>query len=130
MSVSIRHRYHYGNVLINTKKVISGDCVTGNTIPALRKNGGYCYMPFGGVIDEDSVMRSAIAVKLVNVTGFWWNDIAMGSDGYEIPLGHAIKGYLMNNQYFIAIKDDKPLHWDIARQPKNYHTDNVVSIRK
>lgn len=130
MSVSIRHRYHYGNVLINTEKVISGDAVTGNTIPALNKDGSYCYRPFGGVIDEDSVMKQATAVKLVNVTGFWWNEIGMGSDGYDIPIGHAVKGYYLNDHFFIAIKNDKPLHWPIAQQPTNYHTNNVVNIRQ
>lgn len=128
MRVSIRHRYNYGNVLMNTEKVISGDVVTGNTIPALLKNGQLLYKPFGGVIDDDSVMKNAQAVKLVNVTGFWWNDIGMGRDGYEIPIDHAVKGYLLNDRYYIAIKNDKPLHWPAAKQRTNYHTDNVVNM--
>ncbi|USD35550.1 MULTISPECIES: hypothetical protein [Vibrio] len=129
MSVSIRHRYHYGNVLINDEKVITGDAITGNAIPALRKNGSLRYMPFGGVIDEDCVFGNAIPVKLVNLTCFWWNDIGMGSDGYEIPLNHAVKGYLFHGKYYVAIRNDQPLHWEIQRPTTNYHTENVVSIR-
>jgi len=129
MSVSIRHRYNYANVLINTDKVISGGAVTGNTIPAVLKDGSLYYLPFGGVIDDDSVMKNAKAVKLVNVTGFWWNAMGMGRDGYEIPIGHAVKGYLLNDRYCIAIKNDKPLHWPAGQQRTNYHTDNVVNIQ-
>ncbi len=130
MSVSIRHRYHHGNVIINTEKVVTGNTITGNTIPAMLLGGQYWYKPFGGVFDEDSVMKNAQVVKLVNITGFWWNDIGMGNDGYEIPLGHAVKGYLLNERYYIAIKDDRPLHWNLEGPATNYHTNNVVNIRK
>lgn len=129
MSVSIRHRHNHANVLISAEKVISGGAVTGNTIPAMLKDGRLYYLPFGGVIDDDSVMKHAKAVKLVNVTGFWWNAMGMGNDGYEIPIGHAVKGYLLNNRYYIAIKNDKPLHWPVVQQRTNYHTDNVVNIK-
>ncbi len=118
MSVSIRHRYHYGNVIINQEKVVQGKAITGVTIPALLRNGEYCYKPFGGVIDDDSVMRQVQRVKLVNLTGFWWDDIGM-SEGYEIPMGHAVKGYLFNDRYYVAIKDDQPMHWLILRHPRS-----------
>lgn len=117
MSVSICHRHNYANVLINTENVISGCTVTGNTIPAMLKDGRLHYMPFGGVIDDDSIMKNAHAVKLVNVTGFWWNDMGAGRDGHTIPAGHAVKGYLLNDRYYIAIKNDKPLHWPLTQRP-------------
>lgn len=131
MSVSIRHRYHGGNVLINTEKVINGNSVaiTGNTIPALLRNGTYRYRPFGGVVDEEAMTKDDIRLKIVNVTALWWNDIGFGDDCYRIPANHYIKGYLINEKYYIAIKDDKPLHWEVTLPVKNYHTDNVVSIR-
>lgn len=131
MSVSIRHRYHYGNVLINTQKVVAGDAVTGNTIPALKKDGSFLYLPFGGVIDDDAnSSKELVVVKLVNITGFWWNDMAMGSDCYDIPLDHVVKGFCINGRYYLAIRDDKPIHCQHTRQRVNYHTDNVVSINQ
>ena len=130
MSVSIRYRHNNANVLMNTEKVITGNAVTSNTIPALLRGGSYCFKPFGGVIDEDSMMRTAQAVKLVNVTGFWWNDMGMGPDGYDIPLGHAVKGYFQNGRYYIAIRNDQPIHWPITRQQQNYRPDNVYPLRR
>ncbi len=129
MAVSIRHRYHYGSIAINEFGVVCGDALTGNKIPALMRDGEYLYRPFGGVIDEDSLMQNAKPVKLVNITGFWWNDLGMGSDGYEIPIDHAVKGYFLNDKYYLAIKNDKPLHWPLQQVGKNYKTDNVFSMR-
>lgn len=114
MSVSIRHNHYYGNMIINQEKVVQGKAITGVTIPALLRSGEYCYKPFGGVIDDDSMMKQAQRVKLVNLTGFWWDGIEI-NEGYEIPMGHAVKGYLLNDRYYVAIKDDKPMHWQISR---------------
>ncbi|ELP5729276.1 hypothetical protein QTV44_002542 [Vibrio vulnificus] len=131
MSVSIRHRYHYGNVLINSQKVVSGDAMTGNKIPALKKDGSFLYLPFGGVIDDDvSNNKEMMVVKLLNITGFWWNDMAMGSGCYEIPIDHAVKGFCINGRYYLAIRNDKPIHWPHIIPRTNYHTDNVVSMNQ
>lgn len=129
MAVSIRHRYHYGNVLISDSKVIHGDALTSNTIPALLKNGEYCYKPFGGVIDDDSVMGSVQRVKLVNLTGFWWNDVGMG-EGINIPVGHAVKGYVLDERYYVAIKDDKPLHWPLPVSSPSRPRNNVAYLKR
>ncbi len=130
MSTSIRHRYHGGNVYINTEKVITGNAITANNIPALTKSDRYRYHPYLGVIDDSAPPEGAEPVKLVNITGFWWNDIGMGSDGHEIPINSIVKGYYINGGYYIAIADDKPIHLPLAaREPKNYHTDNVFPIR-
>ena len=129
MSVSIRHRYHHGNVIINQSKVVIGSALTGVNIPASLKSGEYCYRPFGGVIDDDSVMRSATRVKLMNITGFWWDDSGLG-DCYDIPLGHATKGYFLDGSYYVAIKDDRPIHWEVNQPRMNYRTNNVVNMGK
>lgn len=128
MQVCIRHAYHYGNVLINTKGVVSKGTLTNNTIPALLADQSLHYKPFGGAIENASVMPSVQAVKLVNITAFWWSDMPIGQ-GYEIPSGHAVKGFYMNGQYYIALKSGHPIHWPIERKPTNYHTDNVTPIR-
>lgn len=129
MSVSIRHHYHGGNVYINTKKVILGHAVTGVTIPALRCNGQYRYKPFGGILDDEyGSAKELQVVKLVNLTGFWWNDIAFGDDGIDIPVNHIVKGYYFNDRYYIAIKNDQLIHWYCEPVTTNYHTDNVVDM--
>lgn len=132
MSVSIKFHYHYGNIYINLDGVIHGSALTGNTIPALRKNGDWWYRPFGGVIDEELAKRNARyrPVKLLNIRGFWWNDLGMGEDGYEIPSGHLTKGYYFNDRYYLAILDDAPIHWpsNQANTHVDYHTNNVFML--
>ncbi|PMM60669.1 hypothetical protein [Vibrio lentus] len=98
MSVSIRHRYHHGNVIINQSKVVIGSALTGVNIPASLKSGEYCYRPFG--------------------------------DCYDIPLGHATKGYFLDGSYYVAIKDDRPIHWEVNQPRTNYRTNNVASMGK
>ncbi|HFQ4951150.1 TPA: hypothetical protein ACGUO9_004191 [Vibrio vulnificus] len=132
MSVSIKHHYHYGNVYINENGVICGKALTGNTIPALRTNGDLRYLPFGGVIDDEfaKACEQYRPVKLLNISAFWWNDLGMGEDGYEIPLDHITKGYYFNDRYYLAILNDVPIHWqsDKVHARTNYHTNNVFYL--
>ncbi|EJG0999624.1 hypothetical protein C4G52_RS22200 [Vibrio parahaemolyticus] len=123
----IRHRYHYGSILINEHKAVAGEHVTGNTIPAKRKNGELAYEPYGGVCDY-AFKGKMQKVKLVNIISFFWDDDGM-TEEYAIPLNHVVLGFFMQGKYFIAIKDDKPIHWEEETPRTNYHTNNVHGIR-
>ncbi len=123
----IRHRHHYGSGLINEQKVIFGELITDNKIPAKRKNGEFQYEPYGGVCDH-AFSGKMQKVKLANIISFYWDDNGM-SEEYPIPLNHVVLGFYMNGKYFIAIKDDKPIHWEEETPRTNYHTDNVYGIR-
>lgn len=126
MAVSIRHRFNYANVVINENKVVMGRAISHTSIPAKLKNGELLYKPFGGVMDYQSECRR---VKLVNIEKFWWNEDGFG-DGIEIPNGHALLGFYDHDRFYIAIRDDKPIHWEIEPDRPSYFTDNIVPMNR
>ncbi|EJE4208737.1 hypothetical protein [Vibrio alginolyticus] len=126
-NVAIRHRYHYGSIIINPAGVVMGSSsITGNSIPALKLDGSRHYLPFGGIVDDKLVLPAVQRVKLVNITALWFDEFAMGPP-IEIPIGHAIKGFLIEGRYMIAINENRPLHWKLEVQDRKPN-DNVVNI--
>jgi hypothetical protein len=112
MDVSIRHRYNHASTVVSPSGVVFGKPLCGNHIPAKGRDGQLHYRPFGGVID-DAISGNHQCVKLVNISDFFWNDMGMGQ-GCSIPRHHVVKGCYFNNCYYIAIKNDLPVHFEDA----------------
>ncbi|MDS1996472.1 hypothetical protein [Vibrio parahaemolyticus] len=74
--LTIRHRYHYGNVDINKDGVIDGKAITKNEIPALRKDGEYIYRPYKGSLDNVYLLHVQ-KVKLVNIVAFTHDELGI-----------------------------------------------------
>lgn len=123
--VSIRHKYHYGNVTINPNGVITGKALTGNNIPAQLKDGSLHYRPFAGILDDDLGLHQP--VKLVNITAIWWDDSAAGNPDIVIPERHFLLGTFYNDSYYITLRNREILTWPRPNE-KQVRKNNVVSL--
>lgn len=78
------------------------------SIPAVKKTGQMVYHPFGGVCDHD-YDGDKKPVRLYGISEFLWDENE--KEGYKIPPGHYVLGFFIGGRYYIAIKDDMPVHW-------------------
>jgi hypothetical protein len=103
----IRYRHNHTAVVLTAegKQECPTNIVTGNTIPALRRNEGPLLLPFGGFIDESFVDATTDQfVKLVGVAACCdeeetWTDV---------PDGHYVIGVHRNGRYFVLLRGGAP----------------------
>ncbi|CAK2056264.1 conserved hypothetical protein [Vibrio crassostreae] len=104
---TIRYKHNYAYVNLNGINTPDTKAMSGRSIPALRKNGEYRFMPFSGFIKHDQTQGVQL-VKLINIVGFTFDD--MGITGwYEIPLDNYCVGIYQHGTYKVILRDGLPV---------------------
>ncbi|GEM79574.1 hypothetical protein [Vibrio superstes] len=105
-SIRYKHNYRFVTLYPSITPDRLGNLISGNTIPALLKNGDQKFAPYKGSIDIkecDGLQR----VKLVHIKGWSPTD---GETGlwYDMPPEHYIVGAYKNDGYYIVLFDNMP----------------------
>lgn len=121
----IRFRHNYSVVELSaTGMVGNSKILTGNTIPALLKDGESCFKPYGGDVDYRFIGQSP-RVKLIGIIA--WQD---ASDvWHDLPSDHYLVGVYLKRCYRILLKEGKPLIFQLSSVPKK-QTGEVVELRR
>ncbi len=127
-NVSIRYRHNDGNTVISAKTgVLTGKCITSNTIPGLLKNGERVFFPFAGAINKLSNTSNIQKVKLVGIISVWMNEFGFG-EPYSIAINDCCLGYYLNDCFYLALEFNRPVHWPRITQAIRQRTDNVIYL--
>lgn len=103
---AIRYRHNYNHVTMNSDEVISGNSISGNRIAALLKNGDTRLAPFGGFLDNVSIIHVQ-KVKLVNLVA--WTTDDTGLTGWvAIPKNCYVEGIYLHCEYHVVTVNGRP----------------------
>ncbi|MEZ8733873.1 hypothetical protein [Vibrio sp. 10N.239.312.D08] len=110
MTVVVRCSYRGEQTLIGEDGIITGKGVQGAKLARALPFGNISLHDFGGVMDHSAPCKGALKVKICFVTGFQWS---LNESMHEIPRDSFTLGYLLNENLYVAIKENEPMHWPI-----------------
>lgn len=109
---SIRYRHNQTLVTLTPKGLLyENKIVTGDTIPALLRNGERHFAPYRGGIDI-SKAGDIQRVKLVKIESWSPDDSGMGA-WYDIPKNAYLVGVYLNWRYYIVLRNNRPLIYEV-----------------
>jgi hypothetical protein len=103
----IRHRYHYGSIVLSEHGVLFGQSVIGNNVAVKLKNGEFAYYPYLGaanIVPIGNLKR----VKIVNLTGYTFDEDGL-RDWNQIASDHYAVGAWLNGGIYVLLKDGHPI---------------------
>ncbi|WP_281188421.1 hypothetical protein [Vibrio harveyi] len=104
--IVLRHRYHYGSLVVSEKGALNGSSIVNDQIPAILRNGEYAYKPYRGVLNDVGLINIQL-VKLVNLTDYTYDPD--GFNGWiRIPNKHYVVGVFLHGGYYLLLKHDRP----------------------
>ncbi|ENI4487370.1 hypothetical protein ABXZ88_003242 [Vibrio fluvialis] len=113
MGISVKHYVGDQTIAINETKALDPTGQYSNSVGVLRQSEDLTYLPLGGVIDSEQAKKHR-RIKIVNICEFFWDELAQ-STPYSIPNGHITVGAFIDDKCYIAIADDKPVHYSPAK---------------
>ncbi|GAL28511.1 hypothetical protein JCM19239_1587 [Vibrio variabilis] len=103
----IKYKHNYALVSLNGSCKPNTKSVSGNTIPALLRNGDVSFLPFTGFIKKDEIEGMQL-VKLINIVGFTTDDSGI-REWYEIPKDCYCIGVCLHKAYKLVLSGGIPL---------------------
>lgn len=103
----IRHRYHYGSIVLNESGVIFGHSVIDNKIAVLLRSGETAYFPYMGAANLVPI-GNLKKVKVVNLIGYTFDPDGL-FDWIQLPKNHYAVGVWMNGGVYIMLKNNHPI---------------------
>lgn len=105
--LTIRHRYHYGSVVLNENGVLFGHSVIDNKIAVLLRSGETAYHPYLGAANLVP-LPNLKKVKIVNLNGYTFDRDGL-FNWIQVPKHHYVVGVWMNGGVYILLKNDHPI---------------------
>ncbi|MEZ9418553.1 hypothetical protein BCS96_11455 [Vibrio breoganii] len=97
----IRYKHNYAYVELDGEDV-STKILTGDTIPALKRNGERVFKPFSGFIDYQCSKGHQL-VKLIGIIGFH------DDEWHELPTHCYCVGIYLHGAYKLVLRDGMPI---------------------
>ncbi|MBV7300247.1 hypothetical protein [Enterovibrio paralichthyis] len=104
---SIRYRHNYKATILTSSGFVPGSRpITGDSIPALLKDGSTVFFNFGGFIDNNHIGHYQ-KVKLVRIEAYTPDEY--GLSGWQDIDSNRVVGIFKNGQYLVVLQNGKPI---------------------
>ncbi|OEF59059.1 hypothetical protein [Enterovibrio norvegicus] len=101
---AIRYRHNYKSIILSASSAATYEASTGQSVPALLKDGSLIYFPFGGFVERRGLTHAQF-VKLVDVIGFSMNEDESGA--WEDVTEKQVLGVFLKGKYYVVLDGGK-----------------------